>query len=155
MTRNWSDYYALHRIAVQHDHRELSWLLIKLESSNQTGSPNPGTGTILGMIAEVAGRHFSWEETLLRENKHPELALHKARHDELLDRLAKLVYDYEVAGFLQIDAIRSLIEDCFRELYSFPDYDFGGVVDHAPVTFICDPVDEVAGRRRWEVLDDE
>lgn len=92
---DWDDTYKLGIPAIDADHKLLVELLNRFLAASVKGVEPDGLAAILNDLIEQTRAHFAREELMLDRNDYPDLALHKAEHDRLLQQAKHFQERYE------------------------------------------------------------
>ena len=93
-----SDRYAVGVEAVDEDHKKLFAAMGELESAIARQADLAEALVLLKKLSTATGEHFAGEETMMSEAKYPGLALHRANHQRLMEKLEAFVARYSRGG---------------------------------------------------------
>jgi hemerythrin len=80
---------------IDDQHAVFIGILNELHSAALSGQLPSVTGPLLTRLMAFAEKHFSDEEKLMKSNRYPGLALHRAKHSELSGQLAEFAARYD------------------------------------------------------------
>lgn len=109
----WKDSYALGIPAVDEDHRKLMEMLGKLHSALLGGAAGEDVNKFLADVRTRVAEHFALEERMMQATAYPDLALHKADHERLLEEIVDIMA--KSRGFDEVapDLLGVQLEDWF------------------------------------------
>ena len=79
---------------IDRQHASLFDAVNRLHDAMRAGNSRQEQGEILGFLRAYTIEHFETEEAYMLETAYPELATHKARHDELVQQVNDLEMKY-------------------------------------------------------------
>ena len=95
---HWDDSLSVGIDAIDDQHRRwIGHFNSVVDAIESRGGHAPVTST-LGFLIDYTELHFTTEEGFMTETAYPELAAHKAKHEELRTTVANLIADFEEEG---------------------------------------------------------
>jgi hemerythrin len=89
------------------DHMEISEMVLELNLESAAGRPWDRTGRVLKEMARALGSHFAMEQTLMDSTRYPGSAIHRLRHEWMIDQIRVLATRTKREG---LEANRMLLE---------------------------------------------
>jgi hemerythrin-like metal-binding protein len=91
----WDDRFATGNLAIDGQHRKLFEMVNGLHDALLAGHGREQMGPTLKALAAYTHDHFLTEERMMTQLSYPGLPEHKRKHDELEDKVVRLVADHE------------------------------------------------------------
>jgi hemerythrin-like metal-binding protein len=114
----WRDEFRIGIAEVDHEHQALIGLINELHAALGTDRTSEGIEEFLGEIYARISAHFALEEKDMRAHRYPELGVHKADHERLLDDIREIMDEQSERGVLDdgvfSDRLASWFGDHFR-----------------------------------------
>jgi hemerythrin len=88
---SWSETYSVHVDALDRQHQELFKTLNELNDALSSGYGEKAVDSVLKKLEFYCRSHFAAEEKMLENAGYPDLAAHRARHQEFTRRLDGLI----------------------------------------------------------------
>jgi hemerythrin-like metal-binding protein len=92
--------------AVDEQHQELFRQVSSLVETMEQGKGRAVTGRLVGFLSEYVVEHFGAEQDLMKQHDYPELAAHRAQHDEFMSTLRLISEELERTGPTIVLAIK-------------------------------------------------
>lgn len=92
----WDDSLAVGNAVIDQEHHVLLGIFNQLQGAILDGSGATAIGPVLCALSDYIGVHFDHEEHLMLRHGYVGYAGHKARHDDLLQGLSRLIYRFEM-----------------------------------------------------------
>jgi hemerythrin len=92
---NWNSRYSVGVEALDDQHKALLKVLNDLHAASMKGKAQEVAGPLMRLIVSLSNEHFSTEERLMESTNYPGLAAHRAKHQELVEKLAVFVSRHE------------------------------------------------------------
>lgn len=96
---------------IDRQHRQLFLQLEKLFEALHQNLAEAEIPGLLVFLADYVETHFATEEAHMRRTGYPELAGHKAIHDELRSQVSKLLMDFEADPAVVTDEVLDFLTD--------------------------------------------
>jgi hemerythrin len=90
----WDKRYSIGITPVDHEHRELIYLINQVYAELGEGADGEMVDAMLGGIHNSVAAHFALEERFMLSSGYEEYHAHKADHEELLDQIRGLMDHY-------------------------------------------------------------
>ena len=87
---SWAEEYSIGIAEVDEQHRNLVGFVQELHQAIKNKQGRAASMAIIARLAEYTRTHFLFEESLMRVTNYPDAALHKAQHDDLIDKVVDL-----------------------------------------------------------------
>lgn len=114
MTLRWNPALATQIAVIDRDHQNLIQIVNDLYEGVQLGCSRRIIGRILSRLIDHADEHFRREEQVMRHFSFLKLESHIRQHLDLLDRLGRVVFEFEMANdavtLHTIDLLRDWVE---------------------------------------------
>jgi hemerythrin-like metal-binding protein len=85
----WNDKYAVGIARIDAQHKGLFSIGAELYAAMRAGQASDKLSLILNRLVQYTVAHFSYEEGLMKANRYPDFAAHKAKHDDLTRQVTK------------------------------------------------------------------
>jgi len=92
---DWNNNYSVGITSIDAQHQNLFRLASELHGAMSAGQGKAACGRILDRLVQYTETHFAHEERLMRLNDYPELAAHKAEHDDLTKQVKQFQTDFQ------------------------------------------------------------
>jgi hemerythrin len=91
----WKDTYSIGVAEIDTQHRRLFSLADELHSAMNGGKAKAIMEQVLENLINYTKTHFAAEERLMLRCNYPEYQLHKAKHDEMTNKVLQLQHDFQ------------------------------------------------------------
>jgi hemerythrin len=91
----WKDAYSVNVTTVDSQHKNLFRMAADLHRAMLAGTAKAKLFQLLEDLVQYTLVHFAYEERLMEEADYPELAAHKAEHEDLTLRVRGFQKDFE------------------------------------------------------------
>jgi hemerythrin len=91
----WKDAYNVNLTSVDSQHKKLFRLAGDLHRAMLAGAVKAGLFRLLEDHLQYTVVHFAYEERLMEQAGYPELATHRAEHEDLARRVREFQKDFE------------------------------------------------------------
>jgi len=85
---------------IDRDHTEISDMVLELKLSAMTAKPWSQTGPQLRELTRAVSAHASLEELMMEATQYPGFAIHKLRHQWMMDQLRALTAQCRKEGYV-------------------------------------------------------
>jgi hemerythrin len=92
---NWSDKYSVEVQSIDKQHQKLFAMMNELHEAMASGKGNQLAPAIVKRLVNYTRDHLAAEEGMMRRANYPDFNTHKAEHDELNRKVAKMAKDIE------------------------------------------------------------
>jgi hemerythrin len=123
--------FGTHISEIDDQHQQLFQLLDALHETLAKDEPDE-IGKQLDAFVDLVVQHFQTEEHLMRENDYPEMATHKAEHDELLKMCAELLQGFHEQDEKLSQASTVFIKEWLMEHVPNFDKAYGSYLNRVP-----------------------
>ena len=107
----WKPSYSVGVIRCDSDHRGLVGIINELYAAMKSGSGRSVMGDIVARLANYTRSHFRGEEELMARTSYPELAAHRAEHQNFVDAVEKFQADLEAGAVGQTIQVADFLYD--------------------------------------------
>ena len=90
----WSDDYSVNIQAIDEQHKVLIALINQLHVAIIEHHGKTTAREVLDRLAEYTHNHFALEERLMSRSHYPEIAAHRAQHQEMIDQVRTLQHRF-------------------------------------------------------------
>jgi hemerythrin len=103
----WKDFYSVGDRSLDAQHKQVIGVINELYEAMQQGRDRAVLNPILDKLLQYTMAHFKYEEQVLQEHNYPDLARHKAFHDQIRQKTrdlrehADLATGHDVLRFLK------------------------------------------------------
>jgi hemerythrin len=111
----WLDLYSTGIEMVDRQHENLTDLLNCLNEAWHTGKGHDVLLFRLDQFLDAVGAHFHDEEHLMAEADYPDLDLHKAEHDFLLDQVLQFRTQFSASEAELTESMLDFFRDWLRD----------------------------------------
>ena len=111
----WLDLYSIGIEKVDRQHENLTDLLNCLNEAWRTGKGQDVLLFRLDQFLDAVGAHFHDEEQLMVEQKYPDLDLHKAEHDFLLEQVLQFRTQFAASEAELSESMLDFFRDWLRD----------------------------------------
>lgn len=115
----WNDAYSVNITTVDSQHKKLFRLAGDLHRAMLAGAVKTRLFQHLESLAQYTLVHFAYEERLMQEAGYPELAAHKAEHEELAQRVREFQKDFEegriATGITLLQFLKGWLQNHIKE----------------------------------------
>ena len=91
----WTPTYSVQVAAMDAQHKRLFEIVHELYAAMSVGKGKTVAGNVLQELIEYTVHHFAAEEKLLEQKNYPTLALHRAEHRALTDKVLAFKKDFD------------------------------------------------------------
>jgi hemerythrin len=91
----WTNKYSVGVQTLDDQHKALLRVLNELHAASMKGKAREVAGPLICQIVSLANEHFSTEEGLMESTKFAGLPEHRAKHQELKEKIAEFVARHE------------------------------------------------------------
>jgi len=91
----WKPQYSVQIASIDGQHQNLFRIAGELLAAMSSGQGKIALSRILERLVQYTSVHFAHEERLMRLHDYPDLAAHKAQHDELKKQVLHFQADFE------------------------------------------------------------
>jgi len=91
----WSSKFSVGAQALDDQHKALLRVLNDFHAASMRGKAREVAGPMMRQIVQLANEHFLTEQRMMESTKYPDLAQHRAKHEELSAKLAEYVFRHE------------------------------------------------------------
>jgi hemerythrin len=92
---SWKNSYSVGIRALDHQHQAIMRGLNELHDEMIDGKSDDAVAPLIRNLVAVAGAHFSAEEDLMESTQFPGLADHRAKHQELTQKISEFLSRHE------------------------------------------------------------
>jgi hemerythrin-like metal-binding protein len=114
----WRDEFRIGIAEVDHEHQVLIGLINELHAALGTDRTSGRIEEFLGEIYARISAHFALEEKDMQARRYPQLGVHKADHERLLDDIREIMDEQSERGVLDdkvfSDRLAAWFGDHFR-----------------------------------------
>ena len=128
----WLDLYSIGVEKVDRQHENLTDLLNCLNEAWRGGKPQEVLLFRLDQFLDAVGAHFRDEELLMAEHKYPDLDLHKAEHDFLLEQVMQFRTQFAASEAELTESMLDFFRDWLRDHILISDRRMGRFVKGEP-----------------------
>lgn len=111
----WLDLYSIGIEKVDRQHENLTDLLNCLNEAWRTGKGQDVLLFRLDQFLDAVGAHFKDEEFLMAEKQYPDLDLHKAEHDFLLEQVLQFRTQFAASEAELTESMLDFFRDWLRD----------------------------------------
>jgi hemerythrin len=91
----WSSKYSVGVEALDNHHKALMRVLNELHAASMRGKAQEVAGLLIRQAVSIANEHFAAEESLMESIRFPGLAEHRAKHKEIMGKVAEFAARHE------------------------------------------------------------
>lgn len=91
----WKDDYSVGINSIDQQHKKLLSLINQLQTAVDYSTGEEFEREALDQLVDYTKTHFSYEESLMRDNDYPDFGPHKAKHDEMIREVEAVLVEYE------------------------------------------------------------
>ena len=91
----WKNAYSVNLTSIDSQHKRLFRLAGDLHRAMLTGAVKASLFRLLEDLVQYTAVHFAYEERLMEQGGYPELATHRAEHEDLARRVREFQKDLE------------------------------------------------------------
>jgi hemerythrin len=110
----WSDDYCTGDAAIDRQHQDLFTMVNALHDAVVAGRGRDELSATLERLGNYVSAHFQTEERFMQQHAYPDYAAHKAKHDELGQRAAKVIDDYRSGRAVLTIALSRFLAEWLR-----------------------------------------
>jgi len=107
------------------DHEEISGMVLELNAQAAAEKPWDRTGPLLRELIRATGCHFSLEEAMMTAAKYPHAAIHRLRHEWMIDQMRVLLARSRQSGFAANEPLLGLLAESHFAHVAAEDLRFG------------------------------
>ena len=105
----WNNTYMVGIPSIDAQHKTLFQIAGQLHQAMTTGKGSSVIGTSLDRLLDYTKAHFADEERLLRQNKYPDFAAHRAKHVVFTTQIADFATKFRAGqGAITIEVLQFL-----------------------------------------------
>ncbi len=90
----WKDSYSVGIESIDNQHKKLINLINQLQTAVDYSTGELFEREALDELVEYTVTHFHYEEEMMEEHQYPEFEAHRAKHDEMVGRVNRLLEEY-------------------------------------------------------------
>lgn len=121
----WKDEYSVGIDHIDLDHKKLIVLLNRFTTAYDYAMSEEFEKESLEELVKYTVYHFNQEEKLMEDNNYPDLAEHKAQHSKMIDKVNKLIEQYNEEGHDSLNEISSFLSDWLINHINGSDKEYG------------------------------
>jgi hemerythrin-like metal-binding protein len=121
----WSTKYSVGVQALDDQHKGLLRVLNALHAGMMKGQAQSVAGPLLDTLMAGARQHFALEERMMSEAKYAGLAQHRAKHQELIGKLANFMARYRNCDSTMYVQLLNFLRDWFNDHMQKEDQEYG------------------------------
>lgn len=91
----WKDDYSVGLDSIDQQHKKLLSLINQLQTAVDYSTGEEFEREALDELVDYTKTHFTYEEGLMKDNDYPDFVSHKAKHDEMIKEVEKVLAEYE------------------------------------------------------------
>jgi hemerythrin len=110
----WNDSLKTGNATVDKQHLELIGLVNNLHEALLAGKGKEQIGATLEGLAKYTTTHFQTEELLMARSVYPGMAVHKAKHEDLLKQAGALIADHKAGKPVLSITVSQFLADWVR-----------------------------------------
>jgi hemerythrin len=110
----WQDSYSIGVQEIDAQHRRLFSLADELHTAMSGGKGKDVLETVLRNLITYTKTHFAAEERLMQRCSYPDLAAHRAQHNELTQKVLQLQRDFESGKLMLTLEAMQFLSDWLR-----------------------------------------
>jgi hemerythrin len=107
------------------DHVEISEMVLELNLEAAAGKPWDRTGRLLKEVSRALVSHFELEQTMMETTRYPGLALHRLRHEWMIDQMRILMARCKQDGVASNQILLELLSESHFEHMQTEDLGYG------------------------------
>ena len=107
------------------DHDEISGMVVELNNQAAAGNPWDRTGRLLRELMRATASHYSLEEAMMDMATYPEAAIHRLRHEWMIDQMRVLLARSRESGLGANEPLLELLSQSHDEHMHTEDLRFG------------------------------
>ncbi len=107
------------------DHEEISGMVLELNSQAVAGTPWDRTGRTLRELIRAMASHYSLEEAMMDMAKYPQAAIHRLRHEWMIDQMRVLLARSRDSGLTANELLLELLSESHEAHMHAEDLHFG------------------------------
>ena len=107
----WSPTFSVKVKKFDDQHKKLVELVNQLHDAMKSGEGNTVLGVVLQSLISYTSTHFADEEKMMQANGYPDLAKHKAIHQELVKQVLDLQQKYQAGNAVLTMTVLSFLKD--------------------------------------------
>ncbi len=93
-TFRWTEKYAVNVQALDNQHRTLFATTNELNDALSYGEGAAAVDPVLQKLVDYALSHFAAEEALMKKHRFPDLAKHRAEHEDFARKVTEFIEEY-------------------------------------------------------------
>lgn len=110
----WSDHFCIGDDRVDQEHQDIFELVNELQSAIDRQESMDKLAMMLEQLAEHTIAHFQHEESLMQDHAYPGLDRHKHCHDRLIQKVTKLMQQFQAGETGAIQNLMNFLADWLR-----------------------------------------
>lgn len=111
----WNEEFGTGIASIDAQHQGLFSIGAELYAAMGTGQSKERMGTILTRLVQYTAAHFAYEERLMQLHGYPELAAHKALHEDLTRQVSQFYQEFQ-SGQIGISIrLLSFVDDWLKQ----------------------------------------
>jgi hemerythrin len=107
----WSPAFSVNVKKFDDQHKKLVELVNQLHDAMKAGEGNTMLGVVLQSLISYTGTHFADEEKMMQANAYPDLARHKAAHENLVKQVLELQKKAQAGGGVITLTVMNFLKD--------------------------------------------
>jgi len=125
----WKDEFSLGNAAIDKDHRQLIEQINQLYDQFAMPMDAPAIESLLVELQADISAHFALEELLMEQSNYAEFEAHRQDHDNLLDQINDLIFQFEEDPEKGRRLLKSTLSDWFSNHFNTFDARLHGQLD--------------------------
>jgi hemerythrin len=111
----WNDAYCIGVPEIDAQHRRLYSLAAELHTAMNSGKGKNVLGGVLQNLINYTKSHFAAEEKLMQRCGYPDLAAHRAKHDEMTQKVLQLQHDFQAGNIMLSIEVMEYLNNWLRQ----------------------------------------
>jgi hemerythrin len=111
----WKDAYCIGVPEIDAQHRRLYSLAAELHTAMNSGKGKNVLGGVLQNLINYTKSHFAAEEKLMQRCGYPDLAAHRAKHDEMTQKVLQLQHDFQAGNIMLSIEVMEYLNNWLRQ----------------------------------------
>ena len=91
----WKDEYSVGLESIDNQHKKLLNLINQLQTAVDFSTGEEFEREALDALVDYTKTHFSYEESLMKDNGYPDYEPHKAQHEKMIKHVEDVLTEYE------------------------------------------------------------
>ena len=109
-TYQWKDSCSVKVSSMDADHKRMFEIVRELYTAMRSGQGTEVAGKVLGRLIDHTASHFAAEETLMEQHGYPLLALHRAEHRAMADRVKAFKHDFDAGSSTMLPQLLGFLD---------------------------------------------